>query len=369
MHQVFAAVRRQWRWVLVGVGIVVLVALPALFGAVPARRSETGVDALASRILASADQPYQGYAESRGGLRLPELPGAADLSTLISDTARMRLWYDGPDQWRTDLLYSGGERDRYGTPDGIWTWDSGNHRAAFLDHDESQLRLPLPIDLTPPDLARRLLEAASPDEISAIAPRRVAGLEADGLRITPSTPVSTVDTIDIWADPSTGLPVWVEVTAKGKDRPSLQSGFLDLELARPDQELVTFEAPPDSETSDGGGDALDLVQAIERYSETKLPDTIAGLPRRTETATAAATYGEGLGAVAVLALPEQFVTDTLRALPTSEREWGQTAALVRTPLVNGMIFAVDGTAFIVAGPVTFAELDRVAEDIVAQDIS
>ena len=62
----------------------------------------------------------------------------------------------------------------------------------------------------------------------------------------------------------------------------------------------------------------------------------------------------------MLALPEQFVTDTLRALPTSERPWGRTVALVRTPLVNGMIFAVDGTAYIVGGPVTLAELDRVA---------
>ena len=132
---------------------------------------------------------------------------------------------------------------------------------------------------------------------------------------------------------------------------------------------MTFEPPLEARQPDRGSDNLDLVQAIERYSETKLPDTLAGLTRRTRTATAAATYGEGFDAVGVLALPEEFVTDTLRSLPTSERPWGQTAALVRTPLINGMIFVSNGTAFMVGGPVTLAELDRVAEAIVQEDLS
>ncbi len=102
----------------------------------------------------------------------------------------------------------------------------------------------------------------------------------------------------------------------------------------PDPELVTFEPPPGSELPDRGGENLDLVQAIERYSDTELPDTLAGLPRRTDVANAAATYGEGFDVVGVLALPEEFITDTLRALPTSERPWGQTVALVRTPLAQ-----------------------------------
>jgi hypothetical protein len=55
-------------------------------------------------------------------------------------------------------------------------------------------------------------------------------------------------------------------------------------------------------------------------------------------------------------------------LPTSDRPWGKTAALIRTPLVNGMIFANGSTAFILGGPVTVAELDRVAEDLVDQGV-
>jgi hypothetical protein len=39
--------------------------------------------------------------------------------------------------------------------------------------------------------------------------------------------------------------------------------------------------------------------------------------------------------------------------------------VVSTPLVNGLLFADHGTAYIVGGPVTLKELDRVAAEIVA----
>ena len=368
MHRVLAAVRRQWRWVVVALGVVVLVVLPAAVDALPVQRSSVGADQLVAKIKASDGQPYHGYAEGHGGLRLPELPGAADLSTLTSDTSRIRVWYESPDRWRTDLLYSGGERDRYRTPEGTWTWDSGTHRAVFVE-GETQLRLPIPVDITPPDLGRRIIAAAQPDEITSIGARRVAGHDADGIRIRPSTKDSTIDHIDVWADPATGLPLRVEVLAKGRSAPSLETGFLELDQQAADPSLVSFTPPASARTRSRGSNDLDLVQAIERYSETKLPDSIAGLPRRTAVANAAATYGDGFDVVGVLALPQEFVTDTLRALSTSKRPWGQTVALVQTPLVNGMIFVVRDTAFIIGGPVSVKALDRVAADIVKQGIS
>ena len=157
--------------------------------------------------------------------------------------------------------------------------------------------------------------------------------------------------------------------AKGRSEPSLQTGFLELDQHAGDPNLLSFTPPPGARRRSQGSNDLDLVQAIERYSETKLPDSLAGLPRRTDVANAAATYGEGFDVVGVLALPQEFVTDTLRSLTTSKRPWGQTVALVKTPLVNGMIFVVRDTAFIVGGPVSVAALDRVAADIVKQGIA
>jgi hypothetical protein len=364
MGRVRAELRRHWRWALVATGAAGLVVLPAVVAAVPVHGSGSSAAELSSRILASTNQPYEGYVEGHGGLRLPDLPGAADLSTLTSDTSRVRVWYAGPQRWRTDLLYSGGERDRYRTPEGLWIWDSGVHTSSFVEGD-TQLRLPLPSDATPPDLARRILDAAKPSELSPLSPRRIAGHDGDGLRIVPASPASTIAKIDLWADTKSGLPLAVEVTAKGRDHPSFETSFLDLRIQPPDPKLVAFTPPKGSQTDDSG-DALDLVQAIELYSDTKLPAELAGLPRRTAEASAAATYGTGFDVVAVLALPDRFVTDTLRALPASTRPWGHTAAVVTTPLVNGMLFAIDGTAYILGGPVTVKELDRVAAAIAAK---
>ena len=72
----------------------------------------------------------------------------------------------------------------------------------------------------------------------------------------------------------------------------------------------------------------------------------------------------------MLALPQEFITDTLRSLPTSDRPWGKTAAVIRTPLVDGILAAADGGngLFILGGPVTVAELDRLAQDLVEQGV-
>ena len=194
-----------------------------------------------------------GYAESRGGLRLPELPGAADLRRSSSDTARMRLWYDGPDQLADRPPLLGRRAGPVRQPDGMWTWDSGTHRASSWTTARSQLRLPIPIDLTPPDLARRLLSAREPGRAGAPSPRGASPAWR---------PMGCASALRPGVDhrhhrhlgrPETGLPLCVEVTAKGRDGRLSRAGFLDLEQARPDPDLVTLRGAAGPASSDRGG--------------------------------------------------------------------------------------------------------------------
>ena len=46
---------------------------------------------------------------------------------------------------------------------------------------------------------------------------------AAGLRMTPADPASTVGRVDIWADPSSGLPLMVEVFGRGSGRPACKA--------------------------------------------------------------------------------------------------------------------------------------------------
>src|SRR5689334_7105405 len=109
---------RLRRWALVAAVAAVLVSLPVVVGAIPASVPSVDAGKLRELIQRSADQPYQGYAESTGGLDVPDLPNLSHVSSLLNGTTRIRSWYDSPERWRFDVLSTASERDTYHTPDG-----------------------------------------------------------------------------------------------------------------------------------------------------------------------------------------------------------------------------------------------------------
>src|SRR5581483_138357 len=96
------------------------------------------------------------------------------------------------------------------------------------------VRLPRADDLTPPNLALRLLHtAAAGDKLVPLPARDVAGISAPGLEIRPVSPDTTITRVDLWADPATGVPVDVEVYGGGSSAPAISSRFLHFSAARP----------------------------------------------------------------------------------------------------------------------------------------
>src|SRR5215218_9296332 len=197
-------------------------------------------------------------------------------------------------------------------------------------------------------------------EATRLGARRVAGVHALGLRIVPRSADTTVARVDLWADPASGLPVRVELTAKGGSRPILTTAFLDLRLGAPDPAHVRFALPDDADVE--SDPAPDLARAIDRFSPFVLPDPLDGRPRRTTVGSAASTYGRGFDLVAVLAFPANLSPRTrafLDKVPVRKGPWGEASVLV-TPLLNGMVFEHNGVAYALAGTVTQPVLDRVA---------
>jgi hypothetical protein len=218
-----------WRWLVAGGAVAVLVALPGLVGAVPARDRPVGAAELLARVLGSEPVAYQGYAEARAGLGLPDVPRAGRVVALLGETTRMRAFVAGPEDWRVDELTPVGERDLYRTGWGTWQWDSGERRVVATQ-GEAAVRFARPADLLPPELGRRVAAAAGNGEVARLGARRVAGVQALGLRIVPRSAGTTVARADLWADAASGLPVRVELTAKGRNEPIVTSAFLDLRL-------------------------------------------------------------------------------------------------------------------------------------------
>ena len=85
------------RWAAVGALVAVLVSLPAVIGALPARRRRVG-GRPAGRRPGQRDVGFSGYAESAGGLALPVTDQLTSVADLFSDRTTMRVWWRGADR-------------------------------------------------------------------------------------------------------------------------------------------------------------------------------------------------------------------------------------------------------------------------------
>jgi hypothetical protein len=359
---------RPWRWLVLLLGVALLASLPALVSALPVRTRALAPADLLARVKASTAVPYQGYVESRASLGVPDLPAVDRLTTLLGGITRMRAWVASPVDWRVDELSSVGERDLYHDASGTLEWDSGSRRAERT-LGEPVARFARPADLLPPELGRRLASAATEDEVRALRPRRVAGVEALGLRISPRSSGTTVGRVDLWADPSSGLPLRVELTARGATGPIIVTTFLDLRQARPSQLQVRFRPPPDARVD--SDEAPDLARAVERFSPFVLPGQLGGEPRRNQVASAASTYGERFDIVAVLAFPARISLRTrafLESVPSRKGPWGE-ASVIATPLLNSMVFERGQVAFALSGTVGVAVLERIATQLARDGVA
>jgi hypothetical protein len=300
-----SVVRRESlrRWSLVSAGVATLCLLPAVVAAWPVGTA-AAVDpaSLRERILASVDQPYEGYVTTDGRLGLPALPELEDVGGLLGGSSRLRAWYAAPDTWRVAELTTVGERDTYRTADGLYRWDFERNLVTLVAGAPT-VWLPGAGDVVPPVLARQLL--ATDGRLEPLPARRVAGVAAAGLRLVPDDPATTVGRIDVWADPETGLPLRIEIGRDAAAEPAFTSRFLQLRQVAPDPAVLRLTVPI------GAGfvntTIIDVRDVLRDVLPGILPGTLAGRPQASHAATAGVTggaiYGTGLSSTVVLALP------------------------------------------------------------------
>ncbi|HWD06860.1 MAG TPA: hypothetical protein VG674_30905 [Amycolatopsis sp.] len=344
------------RWALVVAIAALLVAIPSVVGALGPRGGTVDADRLRGLVLASDKAPYQGVARSVGALALPELPDLGDLTPLFAGTTEMRAWYAAPDRYRVATLTATGERDTYKFPDAEYTWDYGSAMLTKLVGDP-RVRLPRASDLLPPELARRLLRMAPGDAASALPGRRIAGIAASGVRITPADPSTTIGQVDVWADPATGLPLRVEITARGQRAPIVTTEFQEVRQVQP----VVSRPVPTSAMGFSVTGAPDLAQALGAFGRARLPDTLDGRPERDAQLggiRGTALYGTGLASFAVVALPRDVggrLADAAAkaGATTTPLESGQQVQLSIAPLSLAVVRPQFGRrAYLLAGTVT-----------------
>jgi hypothetical protein len=266
-----------WRWIVVVVGVAVLCCLPAFASALPASVPQLTPRLLESRILASQQLAFSGYAESDATFGLPPLPAFSSVTPLLDGVTRMRVWQAAPDRWRVDTLSDTGEDDTYQAGPNTFVWDSGQQLLTGI-YGQQVIRLPRAADLVPSALAARIISEAGQDaKTSLLPPQRVAGQSAA---------------------PASGLPLLVEVFDRGASRPALETSFLQVGPWTPDAGVLTPQHSPG--TGFTTTTPSDFSGVLKDLDDELLPASLAGLARRPSPVQQIGVYGDGLTAFAVL---------------------------------------------------------------------
>jgi hypothetical protein len=339
--------------------VAVLCALPLLASALPVDVPRLTAAQLRARILGSATMSYSGYAESNATFGLPPVAGLTGVTSLLDGVTKMRVWQAGPQWWRVDVLADAGERDTYQLGATGYIWNSG---AQLLTQvlparpGTTTLRLPRAADLVPTSLAQLVLArvGTSAARFSTLPPLRVAGQSAVGLGVTPTDPASTIGAVDIWAEPSTGLPLMVEVYGRGARTPALQSQFFQVGAWKPAGTVLT---PPPRVPGSGFTTASpsNLNGALTNLSFELLPNSLAGRKRVSSQVTNVGLYGSGLTLFTVLAVRGgNFARDAQSDGGTPYTFPHGTGYLLSASLANAVIAQPNGSddTFLIAGTVS-----------------
>lgn len=260
---------KKWlRW-MPAAAVPAVIAAAALAGSLPASAGDplpakTPQEVL--ELMAQHTAPsLSGTLEQTSQLGLPQLPttgpsagsDAASVLELLSGPHTARVFLDGPANVRVQVLDRLAERNAVRSGDQVWLYSSKDNTATHLTlpadagqhKDFGQYKHPGAVTdgvmPTPADLAARLLAAADPTTEVAVLPEvNVAGRAAYNLMITPRTEGTLIASAAIAVDGQSGLPLSVELKARGQNEPAFTLAFTSLSLEAPDASLFAFSPPP-----------------------------------------------------------------------------------------------------------------------------
>lgn len=322
--------------------------------------------------------------------RVTESNVVTDLLEIISGTHEARIYVDGPDKLRVQILDAMSERSITVNGDTVWFYDDDKLAAQYMtmDMDKEELEAKaeefeaenseeieqriaeLPFDINnPAEVADYVLEEAS--EYSAITvgvDQNVAGRAAYELIATPRAAETTVDYVSVAIDAETGMALNVKIMAKGQVEPAMQIGFTSIDYSTPDASIFEFNPSsdvtvtememPEEFTIDGETYTKEELQAeLESKKPTEaeyeeLKAEYEAMENKPEL------YENGWASVVEMTLgdemPVEMFESELFSDMTEQVDGGQ---VISTPLVNVLI-TDDGR--VLAGAVTTDYLLEIA---------
>jgi outer membrane lipoprotein-sorting protein len=211
------------------------------------------------RLVASSDtKAFSGTVEQSSDFGLPSLPktsGGSSADSSVANTLELlmgdhtaKVYVDGPTKVRVQVLDQLAERDAIRNGSDVWLYQSSDESVTHLTVPEHAKTEPTPAPdataTTPQALAERFLAAVDPTtKVSLSANTKVAGRDAYDLVLTPKTTATLVGSVAIAVDGQTGLPLRVQVLARGASSPAFEAGFTAFTPGAPDASVFAFTPP------------------------------------------------------------------------------------------------------------------------------
>jgi len=271
-------------------------------------------------------------------LGLPQLPqvgsGSSSLTSLLTGSHTLRVWYAGDDKQRVALLGSLGETDVVRNGTNAWVWSSESNSATHFTvpagkpgkHEADGL----PAGVTPQQAADAALKALDPTtKVSTSSTTSVAGRSAYELVLAPKDTRSLVGQIRLAVDSKTSLPLRVQVFGKNSGNgPAFSVGFSSVSFEVPPAAQFSFNPPPGTKVTEG---TLPVHQGPSPGEAKRARDAVR-------------TVGSGWTTVAVLPAPTPSDTGRdsgslggfLEQLPRVDGSWG-SGRLMTSTLVSALI--------------------------------
>lgn len=250
------------RW-MPAVAVPAVIAAGVLAGSVPASVRDPLPDKTPAQVLAMIAQhttkALSGTVEQTSELGLPDVPqigptsgpAAGSIAELLTGPHTARVYVDGPAKVRVQIMDRMAERDAVRQGSEVWLYNSKDNTATHLTlpgnasgKEDRGSRMPGSV-ATPEQLAARMLEKV--DASTDVAVRddvEVAGRAAYNLVVTPRSQGTLVESVAVAVDGESGLPLSVEVRARGQQEPAFRTAFTSLKLEAPDASVFKFTPPP-----------------------------------------------------------------------------------------------------------------------------
>ena len=250
---------RRARWavpataVVVTAAVVVGLQIPGAQAA-PNLPARTPAQLLAEVSGDAALPPLTGTMVEATSLGLPQLPQVGNptsLSSLITGSHTIKIYYQDAKHFRLAIPQPESEIDVIRNGPTAWLWNSTQNSVTKFElptgngkAKQPEPKLPTP-PLTPQQAANAVLKAVGKTTVVSVeANVMVAGEPCYQLVLAPKDDRSLIGKVTIAIDGKYGVPLRVQVFAKGATSPAFQFGYTALQFVAPAPANYDFTPPP-----------------------------------------------------------------------------------------------------------------------------